>query len=148
MLSISNILQHLSCFISSMYSKILIIVVLDNKLCFFNKFYHFYSILHKGSDELLPSHCVLSSRSDPQCKMLTNLLFYKLLGLNSTKFGLNHPFHGYFQNCIWWCCQSSNMTAVTIYRTHWEVGLYIDPNGPIKQHFSTKWTEIWKVSPF
>jgi hypothetical protein len=61
MLSISNILQHLSCFISSMYFKILIIVVLDNNLCFFNKFYHFYSILHKGSDELLPSHCVLSS---------------------------------------------------------------------------------------
>ena len=30
MLSISNIIQHLSCFISSMYFKILIIVVLDN----------------------------------------------------------------------------------------------------------------------
>jgi hypothetical protein len=38
-----------------------------------------------------------------------------------------------------WYCQSSNMTAVTIYRTNWGVGLYIDP---IKQHFSTKWTEI------
>jgi len=37
------------------------------------------------------------------------------------------------------------MTAVTIYRTYLGVGLYIDP---IKQHFSTKWTEIWKVSPF
>ena len=81
-----------------MYFKILIIVVLDNNLCFFNKFYQFYSILHKGSDELLPSHCVLSS--DPHCKLLKNLLFYKLLGLNSTKFGLNHPLHGYFQNCI------------------------------------------------
>ena len=90
MLSISNILQHLSCFISSMYFKILIIVVLDNNLCFFNKFYHFYSILHKGSDEFLPSHCVLSSDPPPppppQCKLLNNLLFYQLLGLNSTRF--------------------------------------------------------------
>ena len=60
MLSISNILQHLSCFISSMYYMILIIV-LDSNLCFFNTFYHFYSILHKGSDEVLPSHCVFSS---------------------------------------------------------------------------------------
>ena len=90
-------------------------------------------------------HHIMSCHLTPQCKLLKHLLFYKLLGLNSTKFGLNHPLHGYFQNCIWWYCRSSIMTAVTIYRTNWGVGLYIDP---IKQNISTKWTEIWKVSPF
>jgi hypothetical protein len=53
MLSISNILQHLSCFISSMYFKILIIVVLDNNLCFFNKFYHYLDIKLKGRSQWL-----------------------------------------------------------------------------------------------
>ena len=36
-------------------------------------------------------HHIASCHLTPQCKLLKNLLFYKPLGLNSTKVGLNHP---------------------------------------------------------
>jgi len=73
------------------------------------------------------------------CKLFRKIFSSKITGPISTKHALNHREGIYFQNCIRWHWQSSNMAAATINRSG---GVNIPLNLRMP-HYPTELPEIW-----